>query len=84
MLNSVNPLAKLIENHFNEIIEQNDHESIKESFNRIGSDLLKDYIKYTTWVIKGKPFDIHPNFGFFSYTGGVIDSAYYCTPDERN
>ena len=38
---------------------------------------------YKTWVYKGKPYDVHFDFGTVSFFNEAIDPKYFCSKEDR-
>lgn len=46
-------------------------------------DIMKKYLFYIVWIFKGKPNDIHFDFGRVSFMNCDIDSKFYCNNDDK-
>lgn len=63
---------------------ENERHAIEESFNDISIEIVRNLIFYTVWDRKGRPVDVHPNFGKVSYLGDCcIDQYFHCSKEER-
>jgi len=47
------------------------------------SESIRNLIYYKTWVYKGKPQNVHMDFGNVAFFGNSIDKKWFMTPTEK-
>lgn len=74
-----NPNIEILINLNNAIRNEDDFAEILDELD----DIMKTYLFYNVWIYKGRPCNIHPDFGRVSFMNVEIDSKYFCSKEDK-